>query len=330
MQRLEECLRQINDDEKYKGLIDILIEHNKKTINKPCASQRYINSPIEIAQAVNIAEGSIHTQAIERPRNGPSKLHLVLAYENQATWKAIVPLQFLLKGWGDANRGYQCYVHVIAHNMPRIGRVAQLEARQATDKGDYYYVGITGRNWLLRLNEHMGEIHRGTRRKFYQAWRDSLGIKDVVFISSLMDINLTYEDAMKWEEYTVDTVAYGPNGLNMIPGGFKGLKFLHKLRITDHVNISLEERDKAIEEYVRRNPRKGIPNPFISELWKNDDYYLRVIEARPKTLSKEQVKQIRALGQMGWSVSQIAKEVNALNETQVKNVLAGKTYQRVH
>ena len=166
---------------------------------------------------------------------------------------------------GDANRGYQCYVHGISHHAPREGTFEQLQLRQATDKDDYSYVGITGRNWLLRLGEHLGEIHRGSRRKFYQAWRDSLGIKDVLFVSSLMNINATYEDAMKWEEHNIDTVAYGPNGLNMIPGGFKGLRFLHKLRITDHANISLEERDKAIEEYVRRNPRKGIPNPFISE-----------------------------------------------------------------
>ena len=145
-----------------------------------------------------------------------------------------------------------------------------------------------------------------------------------------MDINLTYEDAMNWEEYHVDTVAYGPQGLNMIPGGFKGLEYLHKLRITDHVNISLEERNKAIEEYVRRNPRKGIPHPFMSELWEDDEFYLRVIQARDKTLTPNQVRQIRELADMGWSVSQITKEVNALNETQVKNVLAGRTYRRIH
>ena len=50
----------------------------------------------------------------------------------------------------------------------------------------------------------------------------------------------------------------------MIPGGFKGLQFLHKLRIIDRMNISLEERDTAIADFVRQNPRKGIPNPFIA------------------------------------------------------------------
>jgi len=330
MQRLDECLHQINDNnKKYRGLIDKLIDHNKNSINKLRGSQRHFNTRIEIAQGLNISKRTIHTQAIEGPGYGAAILHVVLEYENQTTWKCIIPLQFLLKGWGDANSGYQCYIHTILHNVPRKRTFDQFIARQSTDKDDYYYVGITGRNWLLRLSEHLGEIHRGSRRKFYQAWRDSLGIKDVLFTSSLMDINLTYEDAMNWEEYGVDKFAYGPNGLNMIPGGFKGLKFLHEHRITGRDNITLEEREHAIQEYIRRHPRKGIPNPFISELWKDDDHYLRVIEARDKTLSANQVRKIRVLAEMGWSVSQIKKEVNALNDLQVKNLLAGRTYRRI-
>lgn len=330
-QRLEECLRQINEKHKqYRGLLDRLIEHNEKTKNKRCGSQRYYNAPIEIGQVIDISNQTTHTQAIDRPDGGPAKLHIVLDYEDGTTWKAILPLQFLLKGWGDANSGYQCYVHTIAHNLPRMARMGQFQQRRENDEDEYYYVGITGRNWLHRLSEHLGEVRRGSRKRFHQAWRASLGINDVLFVSVLMDVNMTFEDAMNWEEQNVDNVAYGPNGLNMIPGGFKGLKFLHEHRITDNVNISLEEREKAIGEYVRQHPRKGIPNPFMSELWEDDDFYLRVIEAREKTLSPDQVRQIRALAEMGWSVAQITEEVNALNEMQVKNVLVGRTYRRIH
>jgi len=329
-QRLDECLHQINDhNDKFSGLIDKLVEYNKKTINNSAGVSRLQPVPIDIAQGINIAERTIHTQALVRPEKSPLLLNIVFEYENHASWKIVLPLQYLLKGWGDANRGYQCYVHTIARNMPQVGTVQQLIQREADQRDNYNYVGITGRNWLLRLSEHLREINSGSRRTFYKAWRDNLGIKDVLYISQLSDINLEYEDAMNWEEIFVDKIASGPNGLNMIPGGFKGLKFLHQLRITDKINVSIEDRDKAIGEYIRQNPRKGIPNPFISELWENDDYYLRVIEARPKTLSVDQVKKIRELGKMGWPVSQIANEVKALNETQVKNVLAGKTYQRV-
>lgn len=47
---------------------------------------------------------------------------------------------------------------------------------------------------------------------------------------------------MEREERHVDRFAYGPNGLNMIPGGFKGLQFLHEHRITDRTYISLEDK----------------------------------------------------------------------------------------
>jgi hypothetical protein len=95
------------------------------------------------------------------------------------------------------------------------------------------------------------------------------------------------------------------------------------------VNIDLDEREIAIAEYIRQNPRKGIPNPFISKLWEDDEYYLKVIEARPKTLSIDQVRRIRELYRFGRSVSEIVTEVGALNETQVKSVIMGKTYTRV-
>ena len=137
---------------------------------------------------------------------------------------------------------------------------------------------------------------------------------------------------MNWEEGMVDKheTATGPHGLNMIPGGFKGLRLLHELRITDRVNIPLEERDKAIGEYIRQHPRKGIPNPVIAAWWKDDSNYLRNIEARKKAFSPNQVRQIRKLHEMGWSIPEIAKEVGALTQVQVKNVLVGRTYKRVH
>lgn len=195
---------------------------------------------------------------------------------------------------------------------------------------DYTYVGITGRNWIQRFSEHMNETKRECRYRFHKAIREALDMKNILFSSWLENINMTKDEAMNWEEKKVDSIASDDNGLNMIPGGYKGLKELHKHRVIKSMDISLEERDIAIREYIKKHPRKGMPNPFISELWEDDEYYLRVIEARPKTLSPNQVRQIRALTEMGWSVSQITGEVNALNERQVENVLAGRTYRRIN
>ena len=103
----------------------------------------------------------------------------------------------------------------------------------------------------------------------------------------------------------------------------------NKHRITNRVDISLEEREQAIVRYINLHPRKGVPNPFMAELWKNDEFYLKVIEARPKTLSPDQVRAIRKLSSLGRSDAEIVDEIGALNETQVKNVLKGKTYRRI-
>jgi len=328
--RLEEYLQQINSKEgKLNGLIDVLIRRNEKTKNMKHGSERLCNSPLDIAQASNIEKRTINTQAIERLWPGPARLHTVMEYNNGIVWKTIVPLQFLLKGWGDASRGHQCYIHTISHNMSQIKRIDDFKAIREADKDSYYYVGITGRNWLLRLSEHIGEMHRGSRKKFHAAWRESMELTDVLFTSCLMDINLIKEDAMNWEERYVDKVAYGPNGLNMIPGGFKGLKFLHKHRFINRTDISLEERDRAIAEYVRRNPKKGIPHPFMAELWKDDDFYIKNIGAKQKTLTPDQVRKIRELNKLGSSITEITEETGALNEVQVKNVIAGKTYGRI-
>jgi hypothetical protein len=73
-----------------------------------------------------------------------------------------------------------------------------------------------------------------------------------------------------------------------------------------------------------------MPNPFMSELWKDDEHYRKVIGSRKKTLTSDQVKRIRALDQSGYSVAEITRIVGALNETQVKKVVANRTYTRVH
>ena len=106
---------------------------------------------------------------------------------------------------------------------------------------------------------------------------------------------MSYPDAMDWEEYSVDTVAAGPQGLNMIAGGFKGQKELHKLGLIAKKRVSLEERDKAIDKLVRQSPLKGKPNPFIAACWEDDEHYGKVIGSREKTLSVEKVKRIRKL-----------------------------------
>jgi hypothetical protein len=329
IRRLDYALSEINYlSGPFMGSIDSLIRHNQKTMNTKKGSKRLCYSPMDIAQKSVLKNRDIHTVGITSPDSPYSLFHLLVQFENGIHWKVIIPLQFLLKGWGDANEGHQGYIHTISQNMDTISGLHDWKARREHDADEYLYVGITGRNWLQRFTEHLGEMDRGSKRRFHMAWRESLGLDNVLFISYLQEVNLSFDEAMNWEEQKVEKVAYDSQGLNMIPGGFKGLKYLHKHRIIDKERITLEERDVALGRYLRENPRKGIPNPFISELWKDHDFYLRVIESRPKTLSPEQVRKIRELSKAGMGASEIVDEVEAINVIQVKNVLAGRTYKR--
>ncbi|HEB58004.1 MAG TPA: hypothetical protein ENJ01_02165 [Gammaproteobacteria bacterium] len=329
LQRLEECLYQINDRPgEFSDLFDKLIEHNKETLNKKHGSERLLNVPLDIAQGLFLVQKEINTQARDRPYAGPVQLHTVLEYGDGTVWKTVIPIQYLLKGWGDANAGHQCYVHAISKNVPRIGTVQQLISRQLSNSDSFYYVGITARNWLQRLDEHVAETRRGSRRLFYQTLRDSMGWQGVLYTSALKEVNLSYDEAMNWEESQVDGIASDQYGMNMIPGGFKGLKHLHKLGYTKNVRVSIEERDRAISEYVRENPRKGIPNQLIKAWWEDDEHYEQVNEAHPKRLSIDQRKEIRRLHAQGVSIPEITERVGALDDRQVNDFLSGKTYKR--
>lgn len=332
VQRLEACLGEINEgDGPLSGSIDKLIARNEGTQKLSAGADRLMlfASPIDIAQYADVESGWINTRAEARPFPGPACVHTIQKYGEHLQWKTIIPLQFLLKGWGNANDGHQCYVHTISPNPIPVENFGELRARIEGDVGEYYYVGITGRNWLLRLGEHIREMHRGSRKRFHAAWRESLALTDVLFVSHLSDVNLSFDDAMNWEERCVDEYASDLFGLNMIPGGFKGLRELHKRGIIARQNVTLEERDRAISEFLRQNPRKGIPNPFIAELWKDDDHYFKVNEAHPKRLSAPQVRQIRELHEEGKSVEEITETVGAWNEIQVKGVISGRNYGRV-
>lgn len=311
----------MNEDPDEKGLIDKLIKFNQRTSHKN-AWERLYKYDADLGFEINFATRKINYEVkpyykyphLARKKHEQRVVAQIWQnFEDGTKWAYKLPLQCLLKGWGDANDGYQCYIHTIT-----------------SEHEEFSYAGITSRNWLERLDEHLREMRSGSRRLFHKSWRDSLSLENILYGSELLDINASYDIAMSWEEWFVDEYTLSPKGLNMIPGGNKGFQFLHQQRITKGTDISLEEREHAIAEYLRQNPRKGIPNPFISELWKDDEFYLRIMESRDKTLSPEQVRKIRKLAEMNWCPGKIAEEVDALNELQVRNVLKGKTYTRVH
>ncbi len=250
-------------------------------------------------------------------------LHIMVKETDGLTRNISVPLQALMVGWGDVTLGAQGYCHSITF----------LDEGRSLEQ--WYYVGITTRNWLQRMEEHFQEVRSGSNKKFHVAWRSYVGNAKVILCSELVVLNHTYKGIMDWEEEQVDMHMAAGNSLNMIPGGFKGLRFLHEHRLTSRVEITLEERDAAIAEYAKSKYRAsggrvaGVPNLLLSKLWLDDDFYLKVLAGRSDVLTPAQVVCIRQLAAEGKAVSQIASIVQARNVEQVKRVLAGKTYKRI-
>lgn len=332
----DKYLEELNNYDEHKGIVGKLTQKNQTTQGKR-PWDRILNYDIEVCLDMDfqtkvakwrIQDGYAYPEGARSGFDRKINAMFSLIYEDGTRWTFKLPLQYLLKGWGEANDGHQCYTHCI-----KLSGIKDMFGDVVTNDSNMIekcYSGITKRNWLKRLEEHLREVRQGGNKLFHRAWREATDGQDIVYHSYLQFVNLTYEEAMDWEELYVDAHSLSPKGLNMIPGGFEGLKHLYKHRITDHVDIDLNDRDRAIAEYVRQNPRKGIPNPFMSELWTDDEYYLKVIGSRKNTLTPDQVRSIRELDQAGYSVEEITIKVDAHNEKQVKGVLTNRTYTRIH
>jgi hypothetical protein len=230
-----------------------------------------------------------------------------------------LPLQPLLDGWGDVGEGHQGYSHSIAF-LDDGGRFLE----------QWYYIGITSRNWLERMEEHLREIRAGSGKRFHAAWRTYAGNSRVLLGSELIVLNHSYEGVMAWEEEQVDILMAKGNSLNMIPGGFKGLRFLHEHRLTTGTDISLDDREEAIIAFARQNgPRVGVPNLLLAKLWQDDEFYLKVLAGRDDVLTPAQVIEIRRLAVEGKDERSILEMVAARNVEQIRRVIDGKTYRRI-
>ena len=335
IEEFEALLVDLNASKEHFGLIDKLIQRNQKSNGKR-TWQRYY--PIDIDFCIMINNIKLTKEFLFFHQTRPIGLQRIIMHFRIKTTKGHeydykIPLQCLLKGWGRANDGYQVYVHTLTY-----GNIVDYENRvDANDNKvkEISYVGITGRNWLERLDEHVAKVRKGVGYLFHQAMRDSLLKSDMVYNFELYDLNLSFDDAMNIEEILVDgwsTLA--PQGFNMISGGFRGYSDLAKRRLLKKTDIKLknqemlDKRNEVFAKFIDRELKEGNPNPLISDWWSDDENYWRAMEGHSRRLNMAQVNKIWVLYGKGLSLEQIREEVAALNERQVKGVLDERHYKR--
>ena len=239
-----------------------------------------------------------------------------------------VPLRAFLKGNGRKFQGYCVYLHTLSKS----------------DMNLVYY-GITKRGWNLRFLEHLKtSFKEDTRRLFPVAFRELL--EDAVsakmnrqepqfkkITTTVCAFGLDEDQAMDTEEFLVEKYSLNSkhkNGLNMIPGGYEGIRTLSRLSLISRPSfLNTEEREEILDRHLKAHPQLGVPKPGVAAIWTQDEYAEAVICGRENRLTADNVREIRYLSAFGNPPNVIATIIGVANLTQIKNVVSGKTYSRI-
>lgn len=227
---------------------------------------------------------------------------LTIEFESKVV---IVPLNDILKGSNSLDGTHSVYFHAIETDVT------------------LFYVGITKQRWFDRWAQHESSARCGSGLVFHRALREheSKRMFHRVFLT-----NLDHESAMNIEEEFVGLVGLYPKGLNMIPGGFAGIRYLGSLGVTVR---NSQERDDALDNLVGQESLSGKPNPLCAARWAADqDYVNRVVCGHSGRLTVDQIRQIRMLAASGFDVASIAGQISDAPD-RVRRVMSGAVYGRV-
>lgn len=269
--------------------------------------------------------------------------HLVLGLtSNRVSQTFMVPLALVLQAFEPrvCRPGtFQVYEHMLGRQ----------DAAQATSINDFVadagrYVGITSRTWQQRSLEHTYAARRGSHLLFHRALRGDLF--DVrVHEHIVLRAGLSRSDALRIEEIEVEKrTLHGmhPNGLNMIPGGEAGLRFLSSMTKRPAASIKLDEIDDLLEMEVNRSLRQpglGIKgshtNAKLAKLWETDIHFrIKAMTNQGHRLCYRQIRCARLWHASGWPLDKILDNLSGMDgrvvtHDQLKRLLDGKSYASI-
>lgn len=228
-----------------------------------------------------------------------------------------IPAHFLLSPQHFPEKAYVLYQHIFGHggSYPNDG---------------FFYVGVTTRSWQKRWSEHKRAINGGSHLLFHRKFRDETKKGRITYVHhKVMGITDDLEKLYATEEFLVEGHWEDQRRLNMIPGGKSGLRYLRENGLLQQSVVPMpDERNRIVSEWLKDNPRKGLPAPWVAEKWRDNDWAIAQICGRDGRLSIEQVQAIRELAKE-YSAEEIFSRIGAKDVAQVKRVLEGKTYSRV-
>jgi hypothetical protein len=290
---------------------------------------------VELTQSLQSGGQELWTAALLEKHNETEKAPVVFIRMHSPSldipMRLEIPLRALMKGGPPLEGTYCVYLHALL----------------VDDGTEFVYYGITKRGWNLRFAEHTrAAVAEKSRRLFSRKLNELIEAraakiigktdgrpKLAAIVSSRPGVGLSKDSAMDIEEYLVEKYSLSslhPRGLNMIPGGRAGIAALHLVSSKNPKNVvETEEREVALDQYLKNHPQLGVPNPGVSEKWNDPTYAEAVICGRENRLGADQVRRIRYLAALGVTAEQIKEDVGAIDEGQIQRVIANRTYSRI-
>jgi hypothetical protein len=292
--------------------------------------------------------------------------HLIAGYYKHKTLHSfIVPLEYLL-GFNEnlvlRDGSYQVYSHTILSADNQAVIIKDLETirdnyaygnmpsiQQFHKDNMAIYIGITRRTWLERYRQHCNAMCRGSNLLFHRALRG-----DFCRIGNLEHIveraGLTEKQAMEIEESEVEKRSLHrlhPSGLNMIPGGYAGIKCVHNFadrtgyRIKQELNA--DNLESVLADVQQASLKKNFKttnlnrvNDEIARLWREDiNYRINVTTNRQNRFSFSQIQAARIWDASGWLKEKILENLQKMdpakkiNMDQLDRLLKGETYASI-
>lgn len=256
---------------------------------------------------------------VTRYGNDNAPFCLMLVVKNGEFYSTVtVPLGAVMRTSRDISNQHQVYSHYFS-----------LDEHGVAIDGARTYIGVTKRGWRTRWQEHLRSAERGSRYRFHQAIRHWHGRAKTVG-HTVIAVGQTEAQAMALEEQMVGLETLHPKGLNMIPGGYAGLKYLRQIgAANDNERVSPDDKQEIVNRFFETASRRGLPNPLAAANWCDPSYAEKVICAGDDRLKPDQIRNARFLSSIGRPVQDIVTEIGARNAPQVQRLLSGATYSRV-
>jgi hypothetical protein len=222
-----------------------------------------------------------------------------------------LPLQVLMRSWGDVQEGYHCYTHSLVFRDPAATDDAPVKRKTFAGVGTGFWTPMT------QTFERVA-FAGGSSSKASASVARYMGDACVTLTSELVFLNQSEAAALAWEEAKVDQLKADGTAWNRLDGGLKGMRMLWRQGFLPTERVSLRERDQARLQWRARTFLGG---PGAAAL-QGADADLRLLTYHDADLTPAQTIEARRLAAQGRPAAEIAGLIGASDVALVVRTVA--------